>query len=265
MKEANYYAIIPANVRYDKDLSANAKLLYGEIIALSNGEGYCWATNSYFANLYNVKNIAVSRWISQLVKKGYIKSVIIYRNGTKEIESRRLYIGDTPIIKNDSTPIIKKDNTSIIKNDNTPIIKKDKENNTSINTTSINIYSRVIDYLNKKANTKYRATTKKTKDLIKARLNEGFIEEDFIKVIDNKVGEWINTDMEKYLRPETLFGTKFEGYLNQKESANNGKYNNGQCSNRWGVGENKKSFDINTESKYAELSDEDRKRAEELI
>ena len=92
MKEANYYAIIPANVRYDKDLSANAKLLYGEIIALSNGEGYCWATNSYFANLYNVKNIAVSRWISQLVKKGYIKSVIIYRNGTKEIESRRLYI-----------------------------------------------------------------------------------------------------------------------------------------------------------------------------
>lgn len=265
MKEANYYAIIPANVRYDKDLSANAKLLYGEITALSNGEGYCWATNSYFANLYNVKNVAVSRWVSQLIKKGYIKSVIIYKNGTKEIESRRLYIGDTCVIKNDNTPIIKKDNTSIIKNDNTPIIKKDKENNTSINNTSINIYSRVIDYLNKKANTKYRATTKKTKDLIKARLNEGFIEEDFIKVIDNKVGEWINTDMEKYLRPETLFGTKFEGYLNQKEGANNGKYNNGQCSNRWGIGENKKSFNINTESKYGELSEEDRQRAEELI
>ena len=141
-------------------------------------------------------------------------------------------------------------------------IEEEKEEEKEID---INIYSRVIDYLNKKANTKYRATTKKTKDLMKARLNEGFIEEDFIKVIDNKVGEWINTDMEKYLRPETLFGTKFEGYLNQQESANNGKYNNGQCSNRWGIGENKKSFNINTESKYGELSEEDRKRAEELI
>lgn len=272
MKEANYYAIIPANVRYDKDLSANAKLLYGEITALSNGEGYCWATNSYFANLYNVSNETISRWISQLIKKGYIKSVIIYKNGTKEIDLRKLYVGNIPIDENVNTPIDKNINTycekshnPIDKNINTPIDENVKENNTSINTTSINIYSRVIDYLNKKANTKYRATTKKTKDLIKARLNEGFVEEDFIKVIDNKVGEWINTDMEKYLRPETLFGTKFEGYLNQKESANNGKYNNGQCSNRWGIGENKKSFNINTESKYAELSDEDRKRAEELI
>ena len=72
----NYYAVIPANVRYDKDLTANAKLLYGEMTALSNEKGYCWATNSYFANLYNVKNETVSRWVSQLIKKGYIRSVI---------------------------------------------------------------------------------------------------------------------------------------------------------------------------------------------
>ncbi|KZL89157.1 conserved phage C-terminal domain-containing protein [Clostridium magnum] len=79
-----------------------------------------------------------------------------------------------------------------------------------------NIYSQVIDYLNKAADTKYKATTNKTKKLIKVRIEDGFSVEDFYKVIDNKVSEWMNTTMEKYLRPETLFGPKFEGYLNQK-------------------------------------------------
>lgn len=129
----------------------------------------------------------------------------------------------------------------------------------------INIYSSIINYLNKKANTRYRVNNKKTKTLIKARLNEGFTEDDFIKVINNKVKEWINTDMEKYLRPETLFGTKFEGYLNQKEVKTNEQHSNGKCGNRWSTGKDKKSFNVNTESQYGELSDEDRARAEELI
>lgn len=128
----------------------------------------------------------------------------------------------------------------------------------------INIYTSIINYLNKKANTRYRVNNKKTKTLIKARLNEGFTEDDFYKVIDNKVTEWANTDMNKYLRPETLFSPKFEGYLNQKE-IKNGQYSNGKCDNRWSSGKNKKSFNVNTESQYDELSDEDRRRAEELI
>ena len=77
-------------------------------------------------------------------------------------------------------------------------------------------YSEICEYLNNKAKTNYRYTTQKTKDLIKARFNEGFTKKDFEKVIDNKTAEWINTDMQKYLRPETLFGTKFESYLNQQ-------------------------------------------------
>lgn len=129
----------------------------------------------------------------------------------------------------------------------------------------INIYSSIINYLNKKANTRYRVNNKKTKTLIKARLNEGFTEDDFYKVIDNKVNEWANTDMNKYLRPETLFSLKFEGYLNQKEVNANGQHSNGKCDNRWSTGKNKKSFNVKTESEYGELSDEDRKRAEELI
>ena len=128
----------------------------------------------------------------------------------------------------------------------------------------INIYSSIINYLNKQANTRYRVNNKKTKTLIKARLNEGFTEDDFYKVIDIKVNEWANTDMNKYLRPETLFSPKFEGYLNQKE-VKNGQHNNGKHGNRWGAGKNKTSFNVNTESQYGELSDEDKQRAEELI
>lgn len=78
------------------------------------------------------------------------------------------------------------------------------------------IYINIVEYLNKKANTNYKSSTKKTRDLINARTNEGFEEKDFYTVIDKKVAEWLGTDMEKYIRPETLFGNKFEGYLNQK-------------------------------------------------
>lgn len=77
-------------------------------------------------------------------------------------------------------------------------------------------YKEIVDYLNNLAGTNYRASTKKTKDLIKARINEGFTLDDFKVVIEKKTREWINDNKFKvYLRPETLFGTKFEGYLNQ--------------------------------------------------
>lgn len=78
-------------------------------------------------------------------------------------------------------------------------------------------YAEIISYLNEKANTKYRASTKETKRLIKARFNEGFNVEDFKKVIDIKCSKWLNdSKMKDYLRPSTLFGTKFESYLNEK-------------------------------------------------
>ena len=81
---------------------------------------------------------------------------------------------------------------------------------------SAEIIKQIIDYLNEKANTSYRANSKKTISLIKSRIADGFTVEDFKTVIDKKCQEWKNTDMEKFLRPETLFGNKFEGYLNQK-------------------------------------------------
>jgi len=77
-------------------------------------------------------------------------------------------------------------------------------------------YKTIVDYLNTVCKTSYRSSGKKTKDLIQARINEGFTTDDFKKVIDVKAAEWLNSDMSKFLRPETLFSNKFEGYLNQK-------------------------------------------------
>ena len=78
------------------------------------------------------------------------------------------------------------------------------------------IYSAVISHLNEKAGTSYRASTPRTQALIRAREGEGFTLEDFKTVIDRKCAEWMGTEWEKFLRPETLFGTKFESYLNSK-------------------------------------------------
>ena len=72
MEQPSYYAIIPASVRYDNTLKANEKLLYGEITTLCNKKGCCWATNDYFAKLYEVSKETISRWISDLKNRGYI-------------------------------------------------------------------------------------------------------------------------------------------------------------------------------------------------
>lgn len=90
-----YYAVIPAGVRYDEGVVPNAKLLYGEITALSNEKGFCWATNGYFARLYGVAVNTVSRWVSSLRAGGYLVVVLIgdEENGEKKF-LRRIYIAE---------------------------------------------------------------------------------------------------------------------------------------------------------------------------
>lgn len=83
-------------------------------------------------------------------------------------------------------------------------------------------FQEIVSYLNDKAKTNYRANGKKTQSLIKTRMNEGFHLDDFKKVIDNKSAQWLgDAKWETYLRPETLFGNKFEGYLNEKGGTSN--------------------------------------------
>ena len=117
METPNYFAIIPANVRYDKNLKANEKLLYGEITSLTHSTGKCFASNDYFARLYDTSKETVSRWISNLARLGYINVEIVYKENTKQIINRYIQINQE----------------GIDKKINSPIDEKVKDNNTSIN------------------------------------------------------------------------------------------------------------------------------------
>ena len=100
-----YYAVIPAYVRYDKDLTPNAKLMFGELTALSNDKRYCYASNKYFSELYQVSTVSISKWINQLKEKKYIKVTFTYKNNSKEIESRNIYISNVKeVLKKSLTP-----------------------------------------------------------------------------------------------------------------------------------------------------------------
>lgn len=101
--KVNYYAIIPATVRYDKELKFAERLLYGEITALSNSCGFCYAKNRYFAELYDVTPGTVSKWIAHLQKLNYIKVALI-RNEKQEIISRHIYVNDIPYSGNKLYP-----------------------------------------------------------------------------------------------------------------------------------------------------------------
>ena len=118
MKQPNYYAIISAEVRYDKNLTANAKLLYAEITAFLNMNGECFATNKYFSKLYGKSIVTISKWVNELIANGYISSYYTYKEGTKEIDKRYL-----SIIKG-----------GIKENFKEGIKENFKDNNTSINT-----------------------------------------------------------------------------------------------------------------------------------
>ena len=134
----SYYAVIPANVRYDKRLCANAKLLYGEITALCNEKGYCWARNKYFADLYEVSDRSIKKWIKQLVDFGYIKSEIIYKYGTKEVEARYLIIPSSS--PGDEEKFTRGGEEKFTRGGE----EKFLDNNTNINNTNINISKKEI-------------------------------------------------------------------------------------------------------------------------
>tara|TARA_R110001606_G_scaffold11261_2_gene48706 strand:+ start:427 stop:1137 length:711 start_codon:yes stop_codon:yes gene_type:complete len=92
MDKPSYYAILTADVRYDRNLKPLARLLFAEITALCNKEGYCWASNQYFADLYEVDKTTVSGWIGQLKARGYLTVQLQYKEGSKQILNRYIKI-----------------------------------------------------------------------------------------------------------------------------------------------------------------------------
>lgn len=133
--------------------------------------------------------------------------------------TERQFVEALPV-GNEVEPVRKQLGTSMEPQYSIDLDKDSKEENSKEDK---KIYIDVVAYLNEKAGTKYRASAEKTKKLIHARLAEGFTLEDFKTVIDNKCADWLNTDYAKFLRPETLFSPKFEGYLNQRGVGKHGR------------------------------------------
>ena len=193
---------IPKEIWLDERLNALDKCIFVEVDSLDNEETGCYASNKYLADFCKCSETKVSTALSKLINLGYLY-VQSFDGRQRILKSRLSKIERQPfkICKADFQNL--QDNTIY----NNIVDKKE------------NIIKEIIDYLNSRLGTRYAASNKKTQSLIKARLaeNKEYTGADFKEVIDKKVKEWKGTEMEKYLRPETLFGTKFESYLNQKE------------------------------------------------
>ena len=203
-EKRSYYSVIPANVRYDKSLSANAKLLYGEISALCNEKGYCWSSNKYFSDLYGVSQTSISKWISTLVSKKYLFIKMIYREGTKEILERQLSIVRDPIEERFNTPL------SIVKDPieekfNSPIEEKLKENNTGLNTT----VNKSVSQSNGKQETD--ELTDVIREGLKKQIDYGYFEDNFPEDLSG-VDSLIDCMAEMLISPRT----KINGSMQQR-------------------------------------------------
>ena len=236
--------------------SSNSKKIEYKIM---NNDKYMWISYGYLFEQIPVigSERTLVRKIDNLIEKGMLKKELVtskkgikgrflyvsfgekyfelteYSNNTKEetktkeTEERKDETENTKC-QNDTNQMTKCQgpNDKMTSHQMTNCHNKDSSiDNTSINNNILNnIYSSVIDYLNEKTERtgkeKYSPTSTKTQKLIKARLREKYELEDFKIVIDKKCKEWLGTDMEKYLRPETLFGNKFESYLKQKTGSN---------------------------------------------
>lgn len=141
----SYYAIIPADVRYSKELCDGAKLLYGEITALCSKEGYCWASNGYFSKLYDKDAKTISRWVQELIEAQFIKSTIDKKAGNQ----RRLYLSpkvSIPILKSDDTPIPKNVEHSITVPNNKKKVISSKELELPIKERKTKFFNKINDW-----------------------------------------------------------------------------------------------------------------------
>jgi uncharacterized phage protein (TIGR02220 family) len=253
-----YFAIIPANVRY-ADIPDRAKLLFGEITALAQKQGYCFASNSYFADAYNCTPQAISKHISSLEAAGFLKiehnqnagnlrkiwPVMNALPSQLEVDTYQPQV-ETPInqglrpyqpqVKHISTSIkeqgIKEGNVVFDENDPTYLVTTvaleridetvtDSAPRPAKKKDNTAHVQEIISYLNAKTGSKYRPTTADYIKSINARLKDGYTVDDFKKVIDFKTAKWLGDEkMSEYLRPSTLFTPKnFDQYLNAPSSA----------------------------------------------
>lgn len=211
MAERDFKGIwIPAEVWLDERLNPLEKVILMEIDSLDCGDKGCYASNEYIAGFCQCSESKVAHAVTRLVELGYV--------------SRKSFDGRQRILQSRLAKFARQ-NSKVCKSDVQNLQESNIDSNIDINSSIKKEYKEspqesdftadVVDYLNEKAGTHYRAGVAKTQALIKARAKEGFTEADFRTVIDKKCADWIGTEYEQYLRPQTLFGTKFESYLNQ--------------------------------------------------
>lgn len=206
------YSVMSNNHFKEKEMSLKAKGLLSEMLSLPDNWNYS------IAGLVSInkesKNTIISI-LEELKNFGYLKVTKKYPN---ETDSGRIeYVYDIYEEKQEPKKQglefqgLEKQGLEFCTqyNTNNKILNNKKLNN------NIYIVEQVIKHLNEITNSNYKSTTRTTRDKIIARLNEGFTLDDFIVVIDKKYWDWKDTKFEQYMRPETLFGTKFESYLNQ--------------------------------------------------
>jgi uncharacterized phage protein (TIGR02220 family) len=223
----NNYLVIQSFMVKDLQLKGNELLVYACIFGFSqNGDGYRGGI-SYLKSWIGSSKNTVMNVLKSLESKGYITKEEVLKNNIKFC----IYYAKLDVIgvvqnfdqgcKNLTTSQkiapnnIYNNNISNTETNNNIINSNDNKNN--INKT---IIDNIIIYLNSILGAKFGLGTQNTRNLISKWLKAGFTEDDFKTVIDKKYAEWHNTNMEMYLRPSTLFGNKFEEYLNQKKTNN---------------------------------------------
>ena len=218
---------IPKEIWLSTDLKVMEKLVLVEIDSLDNEEG-CFASNDHFSKFFSLSKNRCSEIIKSLEKKGYITIEYVYQQGSKAISKRVIKCVrkfdegireiDNPTRKTEEgySEKCEDNNTSFSNTFNNTSNKKDIVEQSS---TAPIPYEEIVQYLNQKTGKNFKSTSKATQRHIKARFTDGFVLDDFKQVIDNKCGDWLrDRKMKEYLRPETLFGAKFESYLNSKST-----------------------------------------------
>ncbi|MEC5422086.1 conserved phage C-terminal domain-containing protein [Virgibacillus sp. C22-A2] len=218
----NTFTVPKIYVEYTGDLTT--AILLNQIVFLSDKskrkDGYFYKTYKEWKTEICLTERQVRNSVNKLKKLEVVETKLMRANGSPTVHYKLHYdkLVDSILtlcqIPNLQYVSIQHDNKS------ESITETTTENTTE--TTTIP-YVEIITYLNDIASKNYKSSTNKTKDLIKARWNEGFRVDDFKRVIDIKHDEWKDDQkMNKFIRPETLFSPKFEGYLNQEGQANDG-------------------------------------------
>lgn len=210
------YIVLQGWMISDLKLKGNELIVYACIYGFSQAENQVFSGGlQYLADWTNSTKQGVVKCIKSLVEKGFIVKTDKVVNGVKFCE---YYATKFNGVCNKVERGMQQSLTGYTTKFNGGMQQSltNNINNNLDNNLDNNIYKAVVDYLNSKVGTHYKASNKTTRQHINARLAEGFKVEDFMRVVDNMWTEWRGTEWEKYLRPSTLFGSKFENYLNRK-------------------------------------------------